>query len=195
MIGAALSTQRQGFELQPFKTRKFGEAVAYLKVEKPRFLFLEGSADAEAAADVAAAALPDASAARTGASAMRVAPSVDRLVAGAPVLAPGACSSAASTALGEGAAGSHLSRGAYPPSLSSSSPSSDDEYSEVAGGESPCCSHNRYSSSLCSQRSRRRILRSLHAACSCSRRCAARAQARARRVVGSDRAAFTVTLC
>jgi hypothetical protein len=38
-------------------------------------------------------------------------------------------------------------RGVCPPSLSSSSPSPDDEYSEVAGGESSCCSHSWYSSS------------------------------------------------
>jgi hypothetical protein len=79
--------------------------MAYLKVEKPRFLFLEGSAGAEATA----AAPPDASAARAGTSAARVASSVDRPAAGAPALAPGACSSAASAALGEGGAGSHLS--------------------------------------------------------------------------------------
>jgi hypothetical protein len=98
------------------------------------------------------------------------------LATGAPTPAPGAVSSAASAALGEGGTGSHLSGRARPPSLSSSSSSSDDEYSEVAGGESPCCSRSRNSSLLCSRRSRRRILFSfLHAARSCSHRCAARA--------------------
>jgi hypothetical protein len=101
-------------------------------VEKPRFLFLEGSTDAVAAAGVAATALPDASTVRAGASAARTAPSVGRLAVGTSAPAPGACSSAASTALGEGSAGSHLSEGACPLSLSSSSPSPDDEYSEVA---------------------------------------------------------------
>jgi hypothetical protein len=67
-------------------------------------------------------------------------------------------------------------RGGRPPSLSSSSSSPDDKYTEVAGGEGPCCSHSRNSSSLCSQRSRRQILRSLRAARSCSRHCAARAR-------------------
>jgi hypothetical protein len=61
------------------------------------------------------------------------------------------------------------------PSLSSSS-SSDDEYSKVAGEESPYCSRSRNSSLLYSRRSHRRILFSfLRAARSCSRCCAARA--------------------
>jgi hypothetical protein len=38
--------------------------MAYLRVEKPRFLFIEGSTGAEATTDVATVALPDASAAR-----------------------------------------------------------------------------------------------------------------------------------
>jgi hypothetical protein len=137
-----------------------------------------------AAAGVAATALPDASTARAGASAARAASSIDRLAAGTSTPAPGTCPSATSTALGEGGAGSHLSggrslpplRGACPPSLSSSSPSPDDEHSEVSKGESPCYSHSQYSSSLCSRCSRRRILCSfLRATRSCSHRCAARA--------------------
>jgi hypothetical protein len=43
--------------------------MAYLRVEKPRFLFLEGSTGAEATADIATVALPDASATRAGTSA------------------------------------------------------------------------------------------------------------------------------
>jgi hypothetical protein len=77
---------------------------------------------------------------------------------------------------GRGGEGSHLSGGARLPSLSSSS-SSDDEYSEVAVLESPCCSRSRNSSLLRSQRSHCRILFSfLRPARSCSRRCAARAR-------------------
>jgi hypothetical protein len=72
-------------------------------VEKPRFLFLEGSTGVVVAADVATVALPGASAARAGTFAARAAPSVGRPAAGAR-------SSAASVALGEG--------GARPPSLS-----------------------------------------------------------------------------
>jgi hypothetical protein len=114
MIGAALSTRRQEFELQSFETRASGEATAYLKVEKSRFLFLEGSPDAVAAACVATTALLDAFAACAGAFVARAAPSVDRPVVGASAPAPGACSSTASAALGEGGAGSHISGGATP---------------------------------------------------------------------------------
>jgi hypothetical protein len=52
--------------------------MAYLKVEKPRFLFLEGSTGAAAAADVATVTLSDTSVARAGTSAARAAFSVDR---------------------------------------------------------------------------------------------------------------------
>jgi hypothetical protein len=156
-------------------------------VENPHFLFLGGSAKAVAAAGVATAAPPAISAAR-------VASLEGRLVAGGPAL--GAVSSAASAALGEGGEGSHLSVGARPPSLSSSSSSSDDEYSEVAGEESPCCSHSQNSSLHRSRCSRHRILFSfLRATHSCSRRCSARARARARGVGGSDCAAFTAITC
>jgi hypothetical protein len=88
--------------------------MAYLRVEKPRFLFLEGSAGAEATADAATVAPPDVFAARASTSAACAASPVDRPTAGAPVRAPGACSSAASAALGEGGAGSHLSGGLPP---------------------------------------------------------------------------------
>jgi hypothetical protein len=73
-----------------------GAAVAYLRVENPRFLFLGGSADVAAAAGVVAAAPPVVPAAR-------VASLVGCLAAGAPAPAPGAVSSATSAALGEGA--------------------------------------------------------------------------------------------
>jgi hypothetical protein len=162
-------------------------------VENPRFLFLGGSADVVVAVGVATASLPVIPAARAGASAARVTSLVGCLVAGAPTPAPGTVPSAASAALGEGGEGSHLLGGARPPSLSSSS-SFDDEYSEVAREESPCCSRSRNSSFLCSRCSRHRILFSfLRAARSCSCRCAARAWARG--VGGSDRAAFTAITC
>jgi hypothetical protein len=109
-------------KLLPFEDMASGGAVAYLTVEKPRFLFLEGSTGVVSAADVATAALPDTSAARTASL-------MDCLATGTPAPAPGAGSSAASAALGEGGAGSHLSGRSRPPSLSSSSSSSDDEYS------------------------------------------------------------------
>jgi hypothetical protein len=86
-------------------------------------------------------------------------------------------------------------RGACPSSLSSTS-SSNDEYSDVVGGESSCCSRSQNYSSLCSGRSERRIPRFFFcAAHSCSRRCTARARTQARGVGRSDLAAFTVTLC
>jgi hypothetical protein len=164
-------------------------------VENPRYLFLGVSTDVVSAAGVAATAPPVVPAARAGASTMRVASLVGCLAAGAPTPAPGAVSSAASTALGEGGEGSHLSGRGRPPSLSSSSSSSDDEYSEVAGEESPSYSRSRNSSLLCSRRSRRRILFSfLRAARSYSRCYAACARSGSRRG-GSDRAAFTVTSC
>jgi hypothetical protein len=127
-------------------------------------------------------------------SAARVASLVGCLAAGALAPASGAVSSAASAALGEGGEGSHLSGGARPPSLSSSSP--DDEYSSVPGEESPCCSRSQNSSLLRSRRSRCRMLRSLlRAARSCCCRCATRARARARGVGRSDRVAFTALIC
>jgi hypothetical protein len=46
MVGATLRTRRQEIELQPLETGTSGGATAYLKVEKSRFLFLEGSAGA-----------------------------------------------------------------------------------------------------------------------------------------------------
>jgi hypothetical protein len=112
-----------------------GGVVAYLKVEKPRFLFLGGSAGVATAADIATATSPATSAARAGTSAGRATSLLDCLATGALAPAPGVASSAASAALGEGGSGSHLSGRARPPSLPSSSSSSDDEYSEVAGEE------------------------------------------------------------
>jgi hypothetical protein len=93
--------------------------MAYRRVEKPHFLFLEGSTGAEAMADVATVTPRDASAVRTGTStahastsAAHAASSVDHPAVGTSAPAPGACSSAASATLGEGGVGSHLSGGA-----------------------------------------------------------------------------------
>jgi hypothetical protein len=185
----------------PSKSGAPGENVTYLKLEKPRFLFLEGSGAvaatlvaATAALAAATAALADAPAALAGASAACAASSTDRPAAGTSAPATGACFSAASAALGDGGGGFHLSWGARPLSLSSSS-SPDDEFSEVAGGESPCCSRSRYSLSRCSRRFHRRILFSfLRVARSCSRRCATWAAARAQGIGGSDLEASTITL-
>jgi hypothetical protein len=94
--GATLRTGRQKTELQPLETETSGGGTAYLKVEKPHFLFLEGSAGAAVAPVVVAATLPDASAARATSC-------TDRPAAGASAPITGACSSSASAALGEGA--------------------------------------------------------------------------------------------
>jgi hypothetical protein len=168
-------------KLPPLEDMVSRGVVAYLRVEKPRFLFLGGSTGVVATADVATATPRVTSAAQAGASAVRVGSPAARaaslmgcLATGTPAPAPGAISSAASVALGEGGAGSHLSERTRPPSLSSSS--SNDEYSEVTGEENPCCSRSQNSSLFCSRRTRRRILFSfLRAACSYSHRSAARA--------------------
>jgi hypothetical protein len=105
---------------------------------------------------------------RADTSAACAASSIDCPAAGAPEPAPGTCFSATSAALGEGAQ-APTSQGGLPPVAFLFFP--DDEYSGVAGGESPCCSRSRNSSSICSRRSRRRIPRSFfRAARSCSRR-------------------------
>jgi hypothetical protein len=68
----------------PIKKRGRGEAITYLKVENPLFLFLGGSADVVAATGVAAAAPPAVSAARAGTSAAGIVSLVGGLAAGAP---------------------------------------------------------------------------------------------------------------
>jgi hypothetical protein len=81
-----------------------GERTTYLKLEKPHFLFLEGSGGTATAPTIAAAALADTPAALASAPAVRAAPSTDRPMAGA-------CSSAGSAALADGGGGFHLSGG------------------------------------------------------------------------------------
>jgi hypothetical protein len=125
-IGATLRMQKHKTELQASKSGAPGESATYLKLEKPRFLFLEGLRGTSTAPVIAAAALADAPAVLASASVACAGSSTDRSTAGA-------CSSAASTALGDEGGGFHLSAG--PPSLSSYSSSSDDEFSGVAGGE------------------------------------------------------------
>jgi hypothetical protein len=135
-VSATLRTQNERIRLMLLENGASGGVITYLKVEKPRFLFLKGSPGAVAATSVIATALPGVSAVRIGIFTTRATPFVDRLVAGASAPTPGTCSPAASAALSEGGAGSHLT-GGLPPVVSSSSSSPDDEYSEVAEGESP----------------------------------------------------------
>jgi hypothetical protein len=80
------------------------ESVAYLKLKKPRFSFLEGSGGAAVTPVVATVALAGAPAVLAGASAVRAASSTDRLAAGA-------CSTATSAACGDRCEGFHLSGG------------------------------------------------------------------------------------
>jgi hypothetical protein len=84
-VGATLRTRRQETELQPLETGTSGGATAYLKVEKPRFLSLEGSTGAVVAPFATAAVLPDAFVVHAGASAARAASSMIRPATGASV--------------------------------------------------------------------------------------------------------------
>jgi hypothetical protein len=99
----------------PSKTGARGERTAYLKLEKPCFLFLEGSGGATVAPVVVAVALASAPVAPAGTFVARTTPSTNRPTAGAPAPATGASSSAASAALGDGGGGFHLSEGGPPP--------------------------------------------------------------------------------
>jgi hypothetical protein len=169
--------------------------MAYLRVEKPRFLFLEGSTGAEAAADVAIIALPDASAARAGTSAACAASSVDRPTAGAPALALDACSSAASAALSEGGASSHLSGRACPrrflpplPLPTTSTPTS-------LGEKVPAAHVVGFPRSFVPVAPAAGFSTPSYVPPAPAPAAAPLARARARGVGGSDRAAFTTTLC
>jgi hypothetical protein len=162
--------------------------MAYLKVEKPRFLFLEGSAGVRATAVAAAVAPLDA-------SASRAASSVDRSATGAPAHAPGACSSTASAALGEGGAGSHLSGGPAPRHfplpllpLTTSTPTSPGE--RVPAARAAGTLHlSAPSAPGAGSRAPSSVSRAPVSAA------APRARARAWGVGGSDHAAFTATPC
>jgi hypothetical protein len=183
-IGATLRTRRQEIKLQPLEIRMSGGTTAYLKVEKPRFLFLEGSTGAAVEAVVATAALPDA-------SPVRAASSAGRLTAGACAPTTGAYASAASAALGEGF---HLLGRAVPrrslllltlPTMSSlESPGEKVPAARAAGTPRPAVpgASAAGSSSPCVPPALAPVA-------------VPRAAARARGVGGSDRAASTVTLC
>jgi hypothetical protein len=96
------------------------------------------------------------STAPVGASAVPADTSADNPVAGGTAPSSGIDSTAVPSARGDGGVGSHLSEVVRSPSLPSSS--SDDEFANAGGGESPCCSRSRYSSLYCSRCSRRLIL-------------------------------------
>jgi hypothetical protein len=98
----------------PSKSGVHLEGATYLRVEKPSFLFLEGSGGTTRAPVVAAVALAGIPAALAGASTTHAVSSADRLAAGAPAPAVGTCSTAASAARGDGGEGFHLSGAACP---------------------------------------------------------------------------------
>jgi hypothetical protein len=94
------------------------------------------------------------SAAPTGASVAPAGASPDNPTTGGSTPAPGTNSTTAPSARGDGGMCSHLSEVVRSPSLSSSS-SSDDEFANTGGGESPYCSRSRYTSLYCYRFSRR----------------------------------------
>jgi hypothetical protein len=111
----------------PSKSKPHGGNAARLKLEKPRFLFLEGSGGATVAPAGAAVVLAGTSAAPAGSSA-------EDPTAGASTPAAGASSRPPPWLVVTGL-GDSTSRGAHPPSLpSSSSSSSDDEFTSIVGG-------------------------------------------------------------
>jgi hypothetical protein len=128
----------------PSKSGAPGDRATHLKLEKPRFLFLEGSGGTATTPVVATAALADAPAALAGASVAHVASSTDFPVPGASAPAAGTCSLTASAALGDRGGGFHLCRSPLPP------PPPPTNSPESPGG-SPCCSRGRYSSLSCSR--------------------------------------------
>jgi hypothetical protein len=128
-VGATLRTHKHEIELQAL-----GESAAYLKLEKPRFLFLEGSGGAPTTLVAAIAALADVPAALACASAVRATSSTDRPAADASAPAAGTYSSVTSAALGDGGGGFHLS-GGLPPSFSSSPPPPPTNSLELPGGK------------------------------------------------------------
>jgi hypothetical protein len=129
-IVVTLRTRKHKDEHQPLKIQGArGGSAAHLNLEKPCFLFLEGSEGAAVVPAGAAVAL-------AGTFAVLAGSSTDDPVAGASAPATGACSTAASAARGDRGRGFHLSGGPAPrrsplppPPLTMSSPVS-------LGGES-----------------------------------------------------------
>jgi hypothetical protein len=106
-----------------------GRNATYLKLEKPRFLFLEGWGGT--------------SIATTGASAVPAVASDDPATGGS-VSASGVDFAAAPSACGDGGAGCHLGLWGWVRSSSLSS-SSKDEFANTGRGERPCFLRCQYS--------------------------------------------------
>jgi hypothetical protein len=148
-VGVTLRTRNTRVSIDPSKSRTHGGKTAHLKLEKPHFLFLEGSGGAAVALASTAVAPTGASAAlasssakdpATGAFTPAAGSSVEDPATGAFTPAAGASSAAAPTARGDGGGGFHLSRrrGARPPLLPSSCSSSDVEFTGVVRGRPRC---------------------------------------------------------
>jgi hypothetical protein len=87
-FGTTLRTKKHKTELQPLEIRGAWESATYLKLEKPRFLFLEGSEGAATTPVITAAALGDSPVALAGASAARATSSTDHPAAAPAPLQP-----------------------------------------------------------------------------------------------------------
>jgi hypothetical protein len=194
-VGATLRTQNERIRILPLEIGAFGGTAAYLKAEKPRFLFLESLTDAVAVASVAAAA-PQ--------TPPRCAPAHPRRTPPFPWTARRRALPRPSRALAPlppprlsmRGAQAPTSKGGLPPVAFFLFSLSRRRVLRGRRGRESLLLAQLESSSLCSWRSRRRILRSfLRTARSCSRRCVAHVRSRARGVDGSDRAAFMTTLC
>jgi hypothetical protein len=108
MVGVALQMGNTRVNIEPSRSKTHGGNATHLRLEKPRFLFLDGSGGAPVAPTGAAVVLTGASAAPAGAS-------TDEPVASASMPATGASSAAASVARGDGGGGLHLPGGIHPP--------------------------------------------------------------------------------
>jgi hypothetical protein len=109
-IGVTLRTGNTRVSIGPSESRTHEGNATNLKLEKPRFLFIEGSGGAAVAPAGAAVAL-------AGTSAVLTSSSNDNPTAGASTPAAGASSAAASMARGDGGGGFHLSGGLPPVAL------------------------------------------------------------------------------
>jgi hypothetical protein len=107
-VDTNLRTKNARSSSSPLKSGVPGENATYLKLEKPRFLFREGSEAATTAPVAGTAALTDAPAALACAYAVHVASSADCPAAGTSAPTTGIYSSTASAALGDGGGGCRM---------------------------------------------------------------------------------------
>jgi hypothetical protein len=192
-VGVTLRTKKYKTEHHSHsKSGAHGQSATYLKLEKPRFLFLEssgGTAVAPVVAAVALAGTPTAHRCLHGACGLlHCPPGGGRLPpwAPAPLSPPRPVATGAGDSTTQG--GSPRRSPLPPPTTTMSSP-------ESLGGEPLLLTQSIFVSLLLPAFRRQILLSCLRADRSCSCCCAVRATARARGVGGSNRAASTVTLC